>query len=243
MNRQLPEEWTEPQKILVVLAHPDDPEFFLGGTIARWCQAGHTVEYCLLTRGDKGTDDPDMDPAKLMRLRELEEAAAAAVLGVHQIEFLDFLDGYLVPDLDARKAVVRVVRQRKPDILVSCDPTNLFPNPNYINHPDHRAAGQISLDAIFPAAGNPMFFRELMDAEGLQPHSVKEVWLSLTNQPNVTIEVSQYWDTKIKALYEHKSQIGEKDAFTTRMRGRFVEGTTLDNPRYEEYFKRIVFQK
>jgi LmbE family N-acetylglucosaminyl deacetylase len=238
-----PENWDKPQKILVVLAHPDDPEFFLGGTIARWCQAGHTVEYCLLTRGDKGTSDAGMDPQHLMKIREREEYAAAAILGVHSIEFLDFLDGYLVPDLTARKSVSRVIRRHKPDILVSCDPTNLFPNENYINHPDHRAAGQISLDAVFPASGNPMFFRELMENEGLMPHAVQEVWLSLTNQPNVTINVTEYWDQKIQALFEHKTQIGEKDAFTTRMKSRFIEGTTLENPRYEESFKRIIFLK
>ncbi|MHC1784604.1 MAG: PIG-L deacetylase family protein [Anaerolineaceae bacterium] len=239
----LPEKWETPKKILVVLAHPDDPEFFLGGTIARWCQAGHTVEYCLLTRGDKGTSDPEINPQELMIIRENEEIAAAGILGVHSIEFLDFLDGYLVPDLAARKAVSRVIRRHQPDILVSCDPTNIFPNENYINHPDHRAAGQISLDAVFPTAGNPMFFRELMDEEGLMPHSVEEVWLSLTCQPNVTIDVTEFWDQKIQALYEHKTQIGDKEAFTTRMKSRFINGSTMENPRYEENFKRIVFLK
>lgn len=238
-----PENWESPRNILVVLAHPDDPEFFLGATIARWGTAGHKVSYCLLTRGDKGTNDPEADPLKLMELREKEEYAAAGILGVNQIDFLDFQDGYLVPTLDARKAVVREIRKHRPDILVSCDPTNLFPNPNYINHPDHRAAGQIALDAVFPAAGNPMFFRELMDEEGLAPHSVEEVWLSLTSQPNVTIDVTEFWGTKIRSLYEHKSQIGDKDAFTQRMKSRFVEGTTADNPRYEDNFRRIIFLK
>jgi LmbE family N-acetylglucosaminyl deacetylase len=239
----LPEKWESPQKILVVLAHPDDPEFFLGATIARWLQAGHNVAYCLMTRGDKGTGDADVDPRELMRVREREERAAAAVLGVQSIEFLDFEDGYLVPNLTARKEIVRVIRRHKPDILVSCDPTNYFPNENYINHPDHRAAGQISLDAVFPAAGNPMFFRELMEEEGLPPHAVKEVWLSVTHQPNVTIDVTEFWDQKIRALYEHKTQIGEKEAFTARMKSRLSPSSTPETPRYEESFKRVVFLK
>lgn len=237
----LPENWDQAQKILVVLAHPDDPEFFLGATIARWTKAGHLVEYCLLTRGDKGSDDLEMDPAKLSKIREAEEITAAAILGVHSVEFLEFFDGYLVPDLSTRKAVTRAIRQHKPDILVSCDPTNLFPNENYINHPDHRAAGQISLDAVFPAAGNPLFFRELVDEEGLMPHSVKEVWLSLTNQPNVTIDVTEFWETKISALREHKTQVGKPEDLEERIRSRFVPGTTLESPRYEESFRRIVF--
>jgi LmbE family N-acetylglucosaminyl deacetylase len=238
---QPPENWDKPQKILVVLAHPDDPEFFLGATIARWTKAGHTVEYCLLTRGDKGSNDLEMDPVKLSQIREGEEIAAAAVLGVRSVEFLGFSDGYLVPDLITRKAVTRAIRQHKPDILVSCDPTNLFPNENYINHPDHRAAGQISLDAVFPAAGNPLFFRELIDEEGLFPHSVKEVWLSLTTQPNVSIDVTELWETKINALHEHKTQIGKPEDLDKRIRSRFVQGSTLESPRYEESFKRIVF--
>lgn len=237
----LPENWDSPQKILVVLAHPDDPEFFLGATIARWTQAGHTVSYCLLTRGDKGTSEAGMDPRELMDIRAEEEVAAAKILGVQSIEFLGYEDGYLTPDLAARKEVVRVLRRHRPDILVSCDPTNYFPNENYINHPDHRAAGQISLDAVFPAAGNPMFFRDLLDDEGLKPHSPKEVWLSVTHQPNVTIDVTRFWDQKINALYEHKTQIGEKDAFTTRMKSRYAPDSTKEHPRYEEYFKRIIF--
>jgi LmbE family N-acetylglucosaminyl deacetylase len=237
----LPENWDAPQKILVVLAHPDDPEFFLGATIARWSQAGHAIEYCLLTRGDKGTSEAGTNPETLMRLREKEETAAAAILGVQSIEFLGYQDGYLTPDLAARKEVVRVIRRHRPDVLVSCDPTNYFPNENYINHPDHRAAGQISLDAVFPAAGNPMFFRELIEEEGLAPHSPKEVWLSVTHQPNVIIDVTPHWDQKIRALYEHKTQIGEKDAFTARMKSRLAPGSTQECPRYEEYFRRIIF--
>ena len=234
------EGWVGSQSILVILAHPDDPEFFLGATIARWTHAGHRVSYCLLTRGDKGANDPGVDPAELSFRREKEQRAAAVRLGVQDVRFLDFSDGCLQPDMETRRAVTRVIREARPDILVSCDPQNLFPSDNNINHPDHRAAGQIVVDAVFPGAGNPMFFPELL-AEGLQPHSVKELWLSLTGQANTSIDVTPYWPLKLQALQEHHSQIPDFDRLVERQRSRRTPDSTDENPRYEEKFKRIVF--
>lgn len=235
------ENWDGPQKILIVLAHPDDPEFFLGATIARWIKAGHSVSYCLLTRGDKGASDPKIDPMELAKLREQEQRAAAAFLGVSKVRFLNFKDGTLTPDMNARREVVRVIREEKPGILVACDPTNYYINDIYINHPDHRAAGMIAIDAVFPAAGNPLFFPELLD-EGLLPHSVKEVWLSLAAQPNVTLDVTENWEIKIQALLYHRSQIAEPDVIITRQRSRFTPDSREDNPRYEDRFHRLKFR-
>ncbi len=238
------EEWTSKKKILVVLAHPDDPEFFCGGTLAHWVNKGHEVHYCLITNGNKGSDDPEMTPEKLSELRTVEQRKAADVIGAGDIVNLGYDDGMLVADLTVRKDVVRVIRKVKPEILVSCDPLNFFPNENYINHPDHRTAGQIALDAVFPASGNRMFFPELIADEGLEPHSVEEVWLSLTAQPNVTMDITGTFETKLKALHEHKSQIGEPEAFDKRMRTtRHTKKSTDDDPAYEETFKRIVFRK
>jgi len=237
-----PENWDEPQKILVILAHPDDPEFFLGAAIARWVEAGHKVSYCLLTRGDKGVKNGSVDPAELIALRMREQKAAAAVLGVKNILFLNYSDGYLAANLDTRKAIVKAIRQEKPDIVVGCDPTNIFHRDNYINHPDHRAAGQIVIDAVFPAAGNAMFFPEL-EEEGVHPHSVKEVWLSLTGQPNITIPVTEYWPKRLLALHEHKSQIGpDLVAFDQRINSAHTPESTDDNPIYIHAFRRIVFR-
>lgn len=234
------EGWVGSQSILVILAHPDDPEFFLGATIARWTHAGHRVSYCLLTRGDKGANDPTVDPAELSIRREKEQRAAAAHLGVQDICFLDFSDGCLQPSMEARRTVTRVIREVRPDILVTCDPQNMFPSDNNINHPDHRAAGQIVVDAVFPGAGNPMFFPELL-AEGLLPHLVKEVWLSLTAQANTVIDVTPYWPLKLQALHEHDSQIPDHGKLVERQRSRRTPDSTDENPRYEEKFKRIVF--
>ena len=177
----LPDVWDSSQNILVVLAHPDDPEFFCGATLARWARTGHRITYQLLTCGDKGFNDStssDMTPDVLCAIRHEEQIAAAKVIGVEadSIHFMDCPDGYLVPDLDLRRDIVRVIRKFKPDILVTCDPQTLFTIYG-INHPDHRAAGQATMDAVFPAAGNPVFFPELL-IEGLAPHIPSEVWCS-----------------------------------------------------------------
>lgn len=238
------EGWHTKKKILVVLAHPDDPEFFCGGTLARWVKQGHEIHYCLITNGNKGSDDPNITPTELAHIREIEQRKAADILGVHQIENLGYDDGTLVADLHTRKDIVRVIRKNKPEILVSCDPTNFFPHEGYINHPDHRTAGQIALEAVFPASGNRMFFPELITEENLEPFSVEEVWLSLTSQPDIKIDISDTFEIKLKALHEHKSQIGDPEAFDIRMRKtRHTKDSSDESPRYEEGFRRFILRK
>lgn len=234
--------WETQQSILVVLAHPDDPEFFCGATLAAWIQAGHQVSYCLLTCGDKGSDERDLDAEKLCLNRQEEQGAAARVLGVRKVRFLSHQDGYLVPDLELRREITRVIRQERPDILVTCDPTNLFPAHGRINHPDHRAAGQATLDAVFPAAGNHRYFADLLGVEGLEPHFPREIWISLTLQPDVSVDVTGTWELKLSALLEHRSQIGDPEKFIERMRSRHTADSTPENPRYEEKFRVIRFR-
>jgi LmbE family N-acetylglucosaminyl deacetylase len=237
-----PEGWKNVQRILVILAHPDDPEYFCGASLARWISAGHSVEYCLFTRGERGGNEEIISPKVISTYREKEQKSAAKVLGVKSVSFLDFEDGYLEPSLDARKQVVRAIRYSKPDIVVTCDPTNIFHRENYLNHPDHLAAGKIVLEAVFPAAGNPLFFPELINDEGLDAHEIKELWISLTNQPDIVLDVTDFWDAKINALHEHRSQIGELKAFDQRMRSRRTLDSTDEHPRYEEKFRRILFR-
>jgi LmbE family N-acetylglucosaminyl deacetylase len=236
----LPDQWEKPQKILIILAHPDDPEFFCGATIARWTAAGHSVSYCLLTCGDKGTKDREITPEMLCSRRQSEQIAAAAVLGVRQVRFLNYPDGYLTADLHLRRDITRVIRQEQPDILVTCDPTNLYVRETLLNHPDHRAAGQAVLDAVFPAARDHLNFVELWRDENLEPHIVREVWVSSPKEPTVSLDVTEYWETKIRALYEHKSQIPDPQALAERIRARHTSDSTLENPRYEEYFRRLI---
>ncbi len=237
-----PDAWEKPQNILVILAHPDDPEFFCGATLARWARAGHAIHYFLLTCGDKGFDDIHATTDQICRTRHAEQNAAAAIIGVKSVRFLDLEDGFLVPSVDLRREVVRAIRRNKPDILVTCDPTHLFAGDYYINHPDHRYAGQVVLDAIFPAAGNPFFFPELMKDEGLMPHKPREVWISLTSNPTVTLDVTDTWEIKIRALKEHRSQIGDPKEFEQRMRARKSEKSTEENEYYEEKFRVIKFR-
>ncbi len=235
------EGWQCPQKILIVLAHPDDPEYFCGASIARWTALGHEVHYCLLTRGDKGVRGDVLDAGELMRTRELEQRRAAAVLGVKSIRFLNFADGYLQPTIDARRAVVAALREAKPDVVVSSDPTNFFHRDNRLNHPDHRIAGQIVCEAVYPACGNPMFFPELL-AEGLAAHEIRELWLTLTWQPNLTIDVTEWWELKIAALKQHHSQLADPDQMERMQRQRRSAESSAENPKYEDGFRRIVFR-
>lgn len=234
--------WDSPQNILVILAHPDDPEFFCGATLAKWARRGHHITYLLLTRGDKGfhdTTSADMTPEKLIALREVEQKNAAKVIGAENVHFMDNKDGYLVPDLDLRRDVVREIRLHKPDILVTCDPQTLFAAYG-INHPDHRAAGQVVLDAMFPASGNKAFFHELVE-EGFEPHMPKEVWCSLTTQPNTTVDVTDTWDVKLKAILEHKTQVQDAEKLIERFKSRRSEDSTEDDPRYEENFRVVKY--
>ena len=235
------EGWESRKEILVILAHPDDPEFFLGAAIARWIDAGHLVRYVLLTRGDKGAEDVTLSKAEICQIRMEEQNNAAASLGVASVDFLDYEDGCLIPDLEMRREVVRWIRRYKPEILVTCDPTTYFPNGHYINHPDHRNAGQVVIDAVFPASGNPFFFPELLE-EGLQPHEVEEVWMSLTHQPDISLDVTTYAQKKLDALKHHVSQIGDPQAFEKHMLERF-KGESQDDFKYEEHFKRISFRR
>lgn len=236
-----PENWTSTKRILVILAHPDDPDFFCGAMLARWCSQGHEVHYCLLTKGQKGGQDVNIVPAELGALRVQEQEAAARAIGVQSVEFLDYMDGEVVPDMQMRKKIVRVIRKWQPDILVSCDPLNLFgPNSDRINHPDHRAAGQVVVDAAFPAAGSPMFFPELIREENLAAHTPEELWLSIPASWNFSIDLSDYFEAKLRALHCHRSQIGaDLDRFDQNMRSRFVTDPQTSKPGYYENFRRI----
>lgn len=240
-NPLQPDAWESPQKILVILAHPDDPEFFCGATLARWASNGHIIHYCLLTCGDKGAPNGEILPAELCSERVVEQKAAAAVIGAKEVRFLGYPDGYLTPNLEVRRDVVRVIRQEKPDVLMTCDPMMLYFSGNRLNHPDHRAAGQVVLDAVFPAAGNRLYFPELL-SEGLEPHTPREVWISLAKEPSITIDVTEYWEQKIQALFEHRSQIGEPEKLAERMRARHSDDSSAETPRYEERFHRIFLK-
>lgn len=201
---------TAPLRVAVIVAHPDDAEFSCAGTVARWASEGREVVYVLLTSGDKGSADPAVTPEMLVATREAEQRAACAVLGVKDIVFLRRSDATLVPDLELRRDIARIIRQLRPDVVICQDPTVQFVGTGYLNHPDHRAAGQATLDAIYPAARDRMTFPELL-AEGLEPHKVREVYVTGTQEANIWMDITDHYDTKVASLRAHASQMGDWD--------------------------------
>lgn len=215
MNELVQKNW---KRALVIMAHPDDPEFFCGGTVALLVQHGLDVSYLLLTSGDKGSDDPHLSEEALVELRQREQRAAAEKLGVGAIRFLDHCDGELENTAEIRREVVRVIRTWRPHLVITNDPAMVFFAPSgYVNHADHRTAGFIAIDSVFPAAGNARFFPELLD-EGLAPHKVRQIWLARSNQADVEVDISEVYELRLQALLEHASQIGEPEEFLARMR-------------------------
>jgi LmbE family N-acetylglucosaminyl deacetylase len=194
-----------PERVLVVAAHPDDIEFGAAGTVARWVGEGAEVRYLLMTRGDKGSDDPAADPIALAALREGEQRAAAAEIGVAAVEFLDEPDGQVEPSLRLRERVTRAIRAHRPEIVMSHDPTVLFVNNEWVNHPDHRAVGTVVVDAVFPTARDPLNFPEHL-AAGLAAWKVAELFLWSTNEANQLVDIGATLERKIAALAHHASQ-------------------------------------
>jgi LmbE family N-acetylglucosaminyl deacetylase len=216
---------------MVIVPHPDDPEFFAGGLVALWCAAGSEVTYLILTNGNKGSDDPEMTPEKLAFIRREEQQAAADVLGVKKVIFFNEPDGELQSTLRLRQQVVAEIRRYKPEAIVCLDPTRYFPSSNRINHADHRAGGQVVIDAVFPAARNRMYHPELL-AEGLEPHLVKEVYLAGPEQPNRWVDITPVFEAKVKAILCHTSQIKEPEKLPDRIRER--------SKRIDEYGQEVI---
>jgi LmbE family N-acetylglucosaminyl deacetylase len=235
---QSPEETAPASKrVAVIMAHPDDADFICAGTCAKWAAEGHHVTYVVITNGDKGSDDRDLPGDKLVEIREAEQRAAAAILGVQDCVFMRYPDGMIVPDLQLRRELVRVIRRLKPDILVCQDPTQWFVAKEYINHPDHRAAGQAVLEALFPASRNHRMFPELLD-EGLEPHRVEEVYVAGSRESDTWIDITPYIDLKIAALRAHVSQMGDWDPDEPIRTWNREDGKRLDPPvEYAEDFR------
>ena len=194
--------------VLAVFAHPDDAEISVGGTIAKWCAAGREVHLLVLTNGDRGSSDPAQDREDLARIRYTETVSAGEVLGLASVRILRIHDGELENTDDVREAVTRRVREVRAETLLSCDPTLIFFKDSYYNHSDHRTAGFIALDSVFPGSGNPHFHSEHL-GEGLEIQEVTDVWLGWTDEPNHVEDISEHFRAKVDALAEHASQLAE----------------------------------
>ena len=225
---------------MVIMAHPDDAEWSCSGTVAKWCAEGWEVVYVLCTDGSKGSSDPEMTPEKLIKIREKEQRNAGKVLGLKDVVFLRYPDSYLEPTLELRKDIAREIRRYKPDVVIVNSPARDTERGYYIAHPDHLAAGEAALSAIFPTARDRMTFPELLD-EGLEPHKVREVWVAGggENADNF-VDVEAYMDTAVKALKSHVSQVDQENAGEWFREGRMNTGKKVGMA-YAEGFKRIAF--
>lgn len=236
MTEDTTPEATQPRKVMGIFAHPDDPEFFSGATFARWAAEGAEITFVLATSGDKGSEDPDMTHERLAALREDEERNAARVLGVNEVVFLRYPDGTLEPNLQLRRDITRLIRMKKPETVVTCDPKNIYGD-GFINHPDHRAIGTAVIDAVYPTARDRLNFLEMERDEGLTPHKVRYVYLAGSQSPSIRVDVTEYIETKVDSLREHKSQIKDIDAVAERIRQRTLDSTSpVEYPRYVESF-------
>ena len=231
-----------PDRVLVVAAHPDDIEFGAAGTVARWVGEGATVQYLLVTRGDKGSDDPAADVAALVRTREAEQRAAAAELGVEGVEFLDEPDGQVEPSLALRERITHAIRAFRPEVVMTHDPTVLFVNNEWVNHPDHRAVGQATVDAVFPTARDPLNFRAHLD-EGLGTWKVAELFLWSTNEATQLVDIGATLDAKVAALAHHASQFRAFDDVARWVRRRSEELGERAGYAAAEGFRRVMLAR
>jgi LmbE family N-acetylglucosaminyl deacetylase len=204
------------KKVLVILAHPDDPEFGAGGTIAKLAAQGAEVHYAIVTDGSKGSEDASFTHDTLFSTRQQEQRNAAAVLGVKDVTFLGSPDGQIYNNEALREALVRQIRRHRPDLLITHDPTTRFWRGNRINHPDHRAVGDTALDAVFPLARDRLNFMD-HETEGLEAFKVLDILLTGTNEPNYAVDISDVWELKLDSIRAHTSQIKEPEALGERM--------------------------
>ena len=207
---------SEVQRVLCVMAHPDDVDFGCAGTVATWVKAGIEVSYCIITDGDAGGFDPTVPRAQIAGIRRAEQTAAASEVGVTDLVFLGYPDGRLEVTLDLRRDISRVIRQVRPDRVVCQSPDRNFQR-IFASHPDHLAAGEATLCAVYPDARNPFTFSELAD-EGLEAWSVREVWMNAMQSPNRFVDISDTVDRKLAALRCHVSQLPDEEATLERVR-------------------------
>src|SRR5687768_8160298 len=200
-----PHDW-RPTRFMVIVAHPDDADFGPAGTAARWIDAGSVGWLVCCTSGDAGGEDPDIDPLELAATREAEQHAAAAIVGYAGVSFLHQPDGALANDLALREHLVREIRTFRPDAVLATDPEVVFYRDGGVNHTDHRAAGMAAVDAVYPAARNPMAFPSLAKG-GLGKHVVRRLYFFWTHRPNAYVDISTTVDRKLDALRCHASQI------------------------------------
>ena len=229
---------------MVVVAHADDAEFGCSGTVAKLCAAGWEMVYVMCTDGSKGSSDREITQRQLASIRRKEQQNAGKTLGLKDVVFLDYEDSMLQPTLALRKDIAREIRRYKPDVLITMYPMRNLDGGWGVGHPDHMAAGEAALQAVFPAARDHMTFPDLLEA-GFEPHKVAEVWIIGHPQPDLYVDVTQHMDTSVAALMQHKSQLnGRDEAWASEMMRRWRRERGVGKGiQYAEAFKRIEFRR
>jgi len=245
MPESMPEPMNEPmnetpQKVLVVTPHPDDADFWCSGSIAKWIADGATVRYVLCTDGGKGTTDPNISSADLSKVREQEQADAVKSLGVQELVLLHHPDGSLEDNDEFRKELVRQIRQVQPDVVLCPEPYRK----NLAWHRDHRIAGQVTLDAVFPCARDHLHFEELWRDEGLEPHKTPTILFWGTELADTVIDISNSLDAKIKAVAAHKSQMDGRNEKEVQdfIKERAQEDVGGSGFEFVEAFRKVTFR-
>jgi LmbE family N-acetylglucosaminyl deacetylase len=229
---------SEVSKVLVVTAHPDDVDFGAGGTIAQWTAKGIEVAYCIATNGDQGGEDPDLPRDQMPVIRQKEQRDAGKILGVTDIEFLNYRDGWLEPTIELRKKIVRAIRRVKPDRMIIQSPERNWDRLG-ASHPDHMAAGEAAIQAVYPDSRNRFAFMDLLD-EGLEPWRVKEVWVTSMITPNHYVDITDTFPKKMAALHAHVSQTAHNSELEKMVREwgeRNAEAGGLPAGRIAEAFR------
>jgi LmbE family N-acetylglucosaminyl deacetylase len=211
-------------RVLVVMAHPDDVDFGAAGTVAVWTHAGLEVAYCIVTDGEAGGSDRSVSRSDMAAIRRREQTEAAAVVGVTDLTFLGHPDGRLAPTVDVRRDIARVIRRFRPDRVVAQSPERNWAR-IYASHPDHLAAGEAAICAVYPDARNPFAFPELVD-EGLEPHTVPELWIMATDRADRVVDATEFFPLKLAALRSHRSQVADGDHLEALLR-QWMSGTAL----------------
>jgi LmbE family N-acetylglucosaminyl deacetylase len=228
----------QPKIILGVVAHPDDLEFGMAGTVARYASEGAAVYYYVLTNANKGSEDRTISPDTLRDLRRQEQRDAAGILGVKDVFFAEYEDGMLEVTQDLKRDIVRMIRRLKPDTVLTFDPTMVYATSfGAINHTDHRAAGQATLDAVYPLARDHLSYPEICEDEHLEPHKVKTVLMLNFEKQNFYVDISEHMDTKLKALGAHASQV--TDTALEWVRQQAEQAGTHVGAKYAEGFVRL----
>jgi LmbE family N-acetylglucosaminyl deacetylase len=232
-----------PERVLVIVAHPDDADFGVAGTLAKWIRAGTVARMVCCTSGDAGADDARTDPLALAHTREREQRAAAQVVGYEGVDFLHRPDGALENDLALREQLVRSIRQFRPDAVVCMDPTVVVTRGGFIQHVDHRNAAMAAVDAVYPASRNAMAFPDLVINEGLEPHHVNIVYMFFTDQPDTWIDTTDTIDVKIAALRAHASQLREPEKLEEMLRSWSSEDGAKVGTKAAEAFRLLKMER